>query len=1377
MLHLTNTPQNWVAVTESQYPWERDALEFVRNQFPIHEPYRAWANFEFIADDGSINEVDLLVCTPQGFFLIEIKSRPGRLFGDAGTWTWETDSRLITTDSPVLTANLKAKKLRSLLQQQKACKKKGQLPFLEALVFCSAPDLRCELQGTARYRVCLRDRDKDGDQPARPGIMAALKRRECPGLDPHPKGICDRPTVKLISQAMEQAGIRASQRHRKVSDYVLDQLIGEGPGYQDWEATHTRLSNVKRRVRIYTVRTGATDEERRTIERAAQREAQLLETLQHQAILRREGFTEHVLGPALILEHDPLAIRLDHFLAQRKDKLGIDLRLDLLRQIAEVIRFAHDKKVVHRALSPYSILVTDPDGGRPRIKVFNWQVGYRQGSTTGGVSREVTATSHVDRLVEDVSTAYMAPEALVDAENTGEHLDVFSLGAIAYHLFSGEPPAANGLELSNTLRETRGLQISAVINGAGENLQFLIQYSTHPDVASRIDSVVDFLSILDEVEDELTTPEHEFVDDPSRAQKGDLLPGSFTVAKRLGQGASSVALLVEREGQEYVLKVASDPGHNQRLKDEGEVLQQLRHPHIVEYCDMFTIGDRMCILMRRAGQETLGQRLRTEGRLHIDLLQRFGEDLLSVVNYLEDEGISHRDIKPDNIGVGPMGRSDRLHLVLFDFSMSRTPPENIRAGTTGYIDPLLPLRTPPRWDLHAERYAAAVTLYELAAGPNNLPKWGDGTSDPSQLACEATIEAELFEADLRDSLTDFFTKALRRNPAERFDNAEEMLRAWRFCFEGIEQRGTISDHDDVEALRELLAEATFDTQISELGLGMRAINALDRANVLTVEDLLTVPLRRLQRLRGVGNKTRREIATAVKLLRQRLGSPKQADVPPGIAEAESPTDQLDVGSLSVDLLAQRLLRTSARDGEVAQRTLQAVLGLDPALDNCWPSQADVARCIDVTRARIGQLVGKFQQRWAKDPAMTKLRAEVADILHAAGGVMSVGELCEAVLTARGSVQDEPYRTKLATAVTRAAVEVERIIAEPRFMVRRDGERVLVATNQELADYAFRLGHGADRLAAEDPLTPPARVLQTLRAIVLPAGATELADTRLIRLAAAASAHAAVSSRQELYPKGMGAARALKLSQGALLGVPSLTVAQIRERVSSRYPEAEPLPDRPVLDDLLRVAGFDFQWDATAKQGTGGYVSRVRDTIAITSGSESISRLPTVTGPSQAIEITPEIADARQFEEQLQRAIKDGSFLVLLVHPKYYQRARDELCSRFPLTLIDFEALFIKALREVAEKARVNWDLVLKTDAIPHAGDWHKLNAARWSGHATRRSAVVCVRQNHARHLCRCAGPLRQNGPAGTAARQSRPSQRHPWPVAAVARAEPGGDGW
>ena len=143
----------WKTIAESKYSWEREALDFVRQQFPDGDTFRAWTNFEFIADDGSINEVDLLVFTTQGFFLVEIKSRPGRLFGDAGTWTWETDGRLFTFDSPLILANTKAKKLRSLLERQSAFKKKGAVPFVEPLVFCSAPDLHCDLQGHGLLRV------------------------------------------------------------------------------------------------------------------------------------------------------------------------------------------------------------------------------------------------------------------------------------------------------------------------------------------------------------------------------------------------------------------------------------------------------------------------------------------------------------------------------------------------------------------------------------------------------------------------------------------------------------------------------------------------------------------------------------------------------------------------------------------------------------------------------------------------------------------------------------------------------------------------------------------------------------------------------------------------------------------------------------------------------------------------------------------------------------------------------------------------------------------------------------------------------------------------------------------------------------------------
>lgn len=1298
---------NWNTITESNFPWEREALDFVRQQFPAQEPYRAWSNFEFIATDGSINEVDLLVFTPQGFFLIEIKSRPGRLYGDAGTWTWETNGRLYTSNNPLIATNTKAKKLKSLLERQRACRSKGQIPFIEALVFCSAPDLRLELQETARYRVCLRDLIPTGTRGARSGIMAAMLERDCPGVDPQSRGIYDRSTVRMIGQAMEQAGIRSSERHRKVGDYKLDHTIDSGPGYQDWAATHTQNLKAKRRVRIYLVRTEAAEADRKMIERAALREFRLLETLQpHPSILRCDNYTEYELGPALIFEYDPSAIRLDHYLAQQKDSLSVNVRLNLLRQVAEVVRFAHEKKVVHRGLSPQSILVTENKDGLPQVKLYNWQVGCRTDDSMTNAS-EVSATSHIDRLVEDISTAYLAPEALTDEGMVGEYLDVFSLGAIAFHLLSGEAPAANGLELSSKLRETKGLQISSVLNGAPEVLQFLIGYSTHPDVANRIDSVADFLNILDGVEEKLSALEHHLVENPAQAQQGDLLPGNLTVIRRLGQGATSTGLLVERDGQEFVLKVANDPDDNSRLGSEVEALQSLRHSYIVEFCEVLEIGKRAAFLMRPVytdkadrSVETLGQRLRKEGRLHIDLLQRFGEDLLDAIKHLEEQGVNHRDIKPDNIAVGQVGRGDRLHLVLFDFSLSKAPLENIRVGTAGYLDPLLQLRKPPRWDLHAERYAAAATLYELATGV--LPKWGDGTTDPSHSNSEMTIDAELFDASLRDSLTEFFQKAFRRDPRQRFDNAEEMLRAWRDCFEGIEAPGALSDHDNESELRKLLADAGFDTSISELGLGTRATNALDRTNLLTVRDLLMISPRILSRLRGVGNLTRREISTAVKILRQRLGTSDAALEAAKTVESQS----VEGGKLSVDLLMPKILRAGSKEGEHVHRIQMALLGLIPAMTEFWVGQADAAAHLNQTPEIVNHWVGKFQSRWAKEPAVTKLRSDLVEILAGVGGVMTAEELAEAILLARGSIQNEPLRTKHAIATLRVAIEVESTVSQPRFVIRRDQTRLLIARNQELAEYASQLGDVADQIADEDPLVPPVRTIQRLREVTLPTGVEVFSDTRVLRLAAAASQQAAVSSRQELYPRGMDAMRALKLSQAALYGVQALTVQQIRDRVSSRYPEAAPLLDRPALDRVLNEVGLDFHWSSTVGEN-GSYVNRLVASSSDLTHSTSIARLSTATG-GIARDITPEEADARQFEERLQRGIGEGVFLVLLVNPKYYQQACHELCDRFPVKLVDFEGLFLEALRQVADKAKVNWDLVLQTDATPHTGDWDKL---------------------------------------------------------------------
>lgn len=1299
--------KRWHAITQSQFPWEREALEYIREGLPDHDPYLAWTNFEFISDDGTINEVDLLVLSPQGFFLVEIKSSPGTLSGDATTWVWTHEGRSRTDDNPLFLANRKAKKLASLLKRQKAFAR-VRFPYLEPLIFCSHPELKCHLQGIARNRVCLRDRVGSPDKSPI-GILSALKSRNFDGAAENARPHIDRPVARAIAMAMDQAGIRQSQRSRRVGDYILGALLYESPTgtYQDWEATHSAIETTGRRVRIYNIARNTGEVEREAIKRAAQREYRILDSLSHPGILQVEGFTEHELGPALIFRHDAGSLRLDHYLAQYGDLLNVDTRLSLLRQIAEALRYAHEKRIVHRALSPQSILVINPESPSPKIKIFNWQTGYRDGGTTTRTGGRLSATSHPEKFIEDISAVYLAPEAEAETDSLGEHLDIFSLGAIAYHLFTGKPPAETSIEMAQRIRDNKGLQISAVIDGAGKELQELIQFSTHPEVLNRFDTVADLLEQLDSVEEELTRPDEDAVKNPADAVAGDTLPHGFRINNRLGSGSSAIALLVERDGRESVLKIAISPDLNDRLRDEAQTIRKLRHPNIVEVYDDVEINGLCGFTMQKAGEMSLGKRLRAEGRLSLDFLERFGEDLLDAVRNLEDAGVQHRDIKPDNIGVRAMGKNNKERLVLFDFSLSQTPLDNIRAGTEPYLDPFLMLRKPPRWDLYAERFAAAMTLYEMATG--TLPKWGDGQSNPSVLECEATLNAEFFDPNLRDRMLAFFEKALRRDYRERFDNADEMLRAWRHIFEAVDLPASGAEEDfDIEAA---VANSTLATQVVTLGLSTRAANALDRLNVITVRDLLLIPLNKIYKLRGVGNKTRREIAALVGELRPRFPDLEQTQ--PTVADSTTESDGAEPEVASVDLIAQQVAKPGSRDrGHAERKILHAFIGWDAVGKFSvfdvydWPSQSDVARLLGLTRARVGQIVTSARDRWLKNASIKALRNTIAEIIEASGGAMTNRELMAAVLAARGSSADEPVRTQLASVVTRAAVETERNSDNPRFIERHSGSAILIARNGAMAEYVERLGRAADKLAELDPVPTPARTIETLRAVAAPDGMPVITDSRLVQLAVAASSIAAVSPRMEIYPKAMPAEKALKLAHGALFSASHLTVEEIRRRVQSRYPEAEPLPDRPALDELLAEVELDLRWSPERS----AYSYPQRESVSVVSSSTQNVRYKTQLGAGLGvIEVPPEIADARVLENKLRRANEAGAFLALTVAPRDYMDAERELIRRFDLDRRSVDEMLIRAMREQAAAAKVNWDVVLQADASgPEGQNWNRL---------------------------------------------------------------------
>jgi hypothetical protein len=226
----------------------------------------------------------------------------------------------------------------------------------------------------------------------------------------------------------------------------------------------------------------------------------------------------------------------------------------------------------------------------------------------------------------------------------------------------------------------------------------------------------------------------------------------------------------------------------------------------------------------------------------------------------------------------------------------------------------------------------------MASG--SLPRWGDGQSDPALVDGEVTLDTELFDPHIRERLTDFFNRALRRNPPERFDNAEQMLKAWRAVFADLDRSTSSADSGDADEktldsrMETALSEVTRDSTLTSLPFTLRAQSVLQRLNRTRVRDLLEMQVFRIYRLPGVGNRTRREIGRAWEKLYRHFAEEGLFTPPPLEREHER-------GVRSVDQIAREVV--PAR-GDVAPGVVAEILGTAHAKPGVvdWPSEREVA---------------------------------------------------------------------------------------------------------------------------------------------------------------------------------------------------------------------------------------------------------------------------------------------------------------------------------------------------------------------------------------------------------------------------------------------------
>lgn len=960
----------WVTIAESQFDHEKAGLAAIKAKLPDAEPFRAWANFEFRDNRGRWHEVDLLVLARDTLYLIELKHYRGILTGN--DHLWRRNNR--TEDSPLLLARRKAQYFSSLLKD--AIRERGgneavsRIPYVQELVFLHHDQFVCDLPPNSKINLYGPD-GREGIAKL-PGISKIL-------LAPAKHDPVSERDSQLIAGLMKAIGL-APRRQREVGSWIIDdQPLADGDGWQDWPAFHHVNTEDHVRIRFYTTNPSATKAEDHARGQAVTHEYNLLQRLTYDGLQAPKDLVdEPELGIGLVFPQPKSDTPLDLWLADHT--LPLDDQLDLIARLADIVHYAHRHRVVHRGLNPRSVAIRER-GRHLEPQVTDWDsAGILPANPDTAITRlSGGSLTLMAGAPSDTARLFAAPEGSRPTDPA--RIDVFGLGALAFFILTGgTAPATERGELIDRLRRDRGLDLAAEMPQARTPLRQLVLDATNPSPADRIADVGEFVARLDDVRNEVLLKTAGT--DPLEAGPGtELAGGRFVYERKLGAGSTAVGILVKDNqvgGAERVLKVAKDPDAAERLRAEAQVLGRFENDdRIVTLHGVEDVGGRTALILRYAGRTTLAEELNNRGRLSIDVLQRWGTDLLTALVALERNGVTHRDIKPSNLGIYQSSSRADTHLVMFDFSMAGVSPDNVEAGTPPYLDPFLGTGERRRYDTAAERYGAAVVLFEMATG--TTPHYGpDPRSHPGTVNDDVTVEPGMFDPTLAPAMAAFFTAALSRDITRRPGTAEDMLHAWQQAFTAADTPATPQASDaDAE-------KADAATALSAAGLSPRAISALASVAVTTVGELLAVDSTTLNRLVAREAKdTRKEIIDRYRAWTKRLGNQQPG---PSTTELRS----LD------DTVALLLSAVSTQRGSTTRREAAALLlGTTPGLDG-FASSTELAEKLGKAPQRGTQLIKELQEDWAKTPATRELLDALTGItlgvIDDFGGVAAVSTL-------------------------------------------------------------------------------------------------------------------------------------------------------------------------------------------------------------------------------------------------------------------------------------------------------------------------------------------------------------------------------------------------
>jgi serine/threonine protein kinase len=261
-----------------------------------------------------------------------------------------------------------------------------------------------------------------------------------------------------------------------------------------------------------------------------------------------------------------------------------------------------------------------------------------------------------------------------------------------------------------------------------------------------------------------------------------MLGQGYRITDELGAGAMSRVFVAQdvELGRDVVVKVLPPElaaGLNiDRFRREIQMAARLQHPHIIPLLSAGSRDGLLYYTMPRIEGESLRSRIARSGQLATGETVRFLRDVADALEHAHAHGVVHRDIKPDNILISGH------HAFVTDFGVAKAlsvatgelhlTSAGIAIGTPAYMSPEQ-ASADPEMDHRTDIYSLGVLGYEMLSG---CPPFSGATQQQILAAQVTSSPAPLSSRRVNApaALADLIMRCLRKDPADRFQSAEDV---------------------------------------------------------------------------------------------------------------------------------------------------------------------------------------------------------------------------------------------------------------------------------------------------------------------------------------------------------------------------------------------------------------------------------------------------------------------------------------------------------------------------------------------------------------------------------------------------------------------------